>query len=88
MASTENKNEELQSSGELKPWGFTGEVRMRIFDLQEIKNYDKFMLGSNGDSGIFTGESRMRIFNLLGENKSLGTSSWGVKNENLHSVGE
>ena len=61
---------------------------MRIVDLHGIKNSDKFMLRSNEDSGNFTGESGMRIFNLLGEFESSGTSSWGVKNENLHSVGE
>ena len=47
---------------------------MRIFDLQGIKNSDKFMLGSNEDSGNFTGESRMRIFILLGSKNSVGNS--------------
>ena len=46
------------------------------------------MLGGNENSGNFTGESGMRIFNLLGEFESLGTSNWGVKNENIHSIGE
>ena len=71
--------------GKLNPWGV---MRMTIFDLQGIENSDKFMLGSYEDSNNLTGESGVRIFNLLGEFEFLGTSSWRVKNENLHSVGE
>ena len=59
--------------GYLNPWGLhAGESRMRIFDLQRIKNSYKLMLGSDEDSDNFTRELRMRIFILLKNENSVG----------------
>ena len=49
---------------------------MRIFELQWIKFFDKFMLGSNEDSENFNGESRMRIFILLRSKNSVGKKAY------------
>ena len=64
---------------------------MRIFDLQGIKNSDKFMLERSGVWVVCqsTGESRMRIFILLGiSGVWVYANLLGVKNENLHSDGD
>ena len=36
--------------------GFRGELRMRIFNLRRIKNFDKFMLGSKEGYGTLLGK--------------------------------